>query len=86
MAKTSDSFIKQNQEYVKARTTTSGSGYREQPQRQAGGGRGYDKPDFARWTYSELLEHAYGLGLLSDGEARPRAELIDLLEAAQPPE
>ena len=85
--KTSDTFVKTNEEYTKARTATGHDGgtYREQPERQAAGGAGYEKPDFERWTDEELLSHARGLNLLADDQAPPRAELIRLLDEAQPP-
>lgn len=82
--KTSDPFIKTNEEYVKARTTGhTADAYREQPQRQAAGGEGYEKPDFRRWTDTELIDHARGLGLIGAGEQAPeRDELIRRIDEA----
>jgi hypothetical protein len=82
--KTSDPFVKTNEEYVKARTTGhTADTFREQPKQQAPGGEGYEKPDFERWTDSELLDHARGLGLAGDQEAPDRPELIRRLNDAQ---
>jgi hypothetical protein len=82
--KTSDSFVKTNEEYTKARTTGhTGDTYREQPKQQAAGVKGYEKPDFERWTDTELLDHARGLGLAQEGDRPDRAELIRRLNDAQ---
>jgi len=82
--KTSDPFIKTNAEYEKARTKgDTGGAYREQPERQAPGGEGYEKPDFERWTDTELLQHARGLGLVAEDDTPERPELIERLNDAQ---
>lgn len=82
--KTSDPFIKTNEEYNKARTTDDGNdAYREQPQRQAPGGEGHETPEFARWTDAELLAHARGLGVVGAQETPNREELIRRLDAAR---
>jgi hypothetical protein len=82
--KTSDPFIKQNEEYAKARTTGSAADpYREQRQRQGPGGEGYEKPDFERWTDAELLAHARDLGLVGERELPERDELMRRLDKAR---
>jgi len=81
--KTSDSFIQTNEEYTKARTSQdSADAYREQPQRQAPGEEGADKPDFARWTDAELIDHARSLGVAEADERPDRDELVRRLNTA----
>jgi hypothetical protein len=76
MAKTSDSFIKTNKEYTKARSSGRGTEtWREQPGRQGPGGEGHHLPDLENWTDEELLAHARALGVAGADETPTRDEL-----------
>jgi len=88
MTKTTDSFIKTNQEYVKGSSSATGmdkTAYREQPERQASGGAGHQRPTYVDWTDQELLSHARRLHLIDAQEDPGRERLIQLLEAARHP-
>jgi hypothetical protein len=84
MPKTSDPFVKTNEELTKAQTTGhTAETWREQPKRQAPGGMGHGKPDFERWSDEELLAHARGLGAVAADETPERDELIRRLDETQ---
>jgi hypothetical protein len=88
MTKTTDSFIKTNQEYVKSSSSKTGeeeSAYREQPARQAPGGGSHARPDYVDWTDQELPAHARQQGLIGRDESVDRERLISQLEHARHP-
>jgi hypothetical protein len=77
--KTADPLLKKNAEYVKLSSDQAeGKAPREQPSQQTPGGKGYDLPEYGRWTDEELHTLAQDLGL-SNHEKMERKELIDAL-------
>ena len=80
-AKTADPLLKKNEEYVKLSSDRAeGKAPREQPSQQAPGGKGYDLPEYERWTDEELHTLAQDLSLASHEKMERRALIDALLE------
>lgn len=80
--KLEDSWIKSNKEYTKLRAgRLDGSAPTEQPDRQAPGTGGHDKPNYARWTTEELRELAATL-YVDNAADLSRAELLRRIDAS----
>lgn len=79
-SKTSDPLLKTHEEYVKLSSEQDTN--REQPSRQMPGGKGYDLPEYGRWTDEELHTLAQSLNILNHEEMK-REDLIDALVELQ---
>lgn len=78
--KTTGTFLKANEEYVKLRNGAMDEDQapREVPKRQAPGLSGHDLPSLERWTTIELRSHALRLKLPGAAQLG-RSELIQAL-------